>query len=626
MAATTEELNISISADIRQLKKQLAEMPGVGKREAAQMVNGIRQQYKKAEKAAKKLADKQVKEAKRASRAVQKDTEEMFRGLSTAGKTFEGQVGGAVSVVEDFLDGIGGVTAAGGVMAGAMATVAASVAAAGFAMAAAGAAAFELAGAAVESGERLTKMGRLSADSQLAVAELGTSLGAVQLATDQATVAFAAATPELRTFLDVVSGGIKIAADFIEQTRGLRDTLAQVGRVSLAVTSLGLSELALKGMRVAAEEGEKLNAVVKEYALLQDDTFVGPPAPTGVKRATAAVKEQKQEVEELTLDLHGMAGAFDTAIQAALAAAAEIEAQYWSDLADSFATVSAEAEAAALAIPKMTDRGMWEGVSAALAAGTESFAQLSEFATTQLGEVAGLSSDIHARNIENLDAEMAKEQQAFQKRRERLKLQLEAGKITRSQFKLEMGNVKIEAEARKAAHKEVRDEQKKAAMRSFRAGQAAQIAQATIDAARAAMALIPVFAFAGPGAPAAAAGAAGLALGIQLAKIRSQDPPQFTRGGAVSDRLHQSPDHLIIGARATEGIVSDRGMAAIGGREGLRRLNDGGGMMAPMVVVQMDGRMLGDATAAVLDTDPRVSTVIDRRTGTLPGIRTVTGG
>lgn len=98
-----------------------------------------------------------------------------------------------------------------------------------------------------------------------------------------------------------------------------------------------------------------------------------------------------------------------------------------------------------------------------------------------------------------------------------------------------------------------------AVVKAWRLNRAAQISAAIIDAARAAVAMIPAFAFAGPLAPVLAAGTAAAALGVQLAAINAQGPPvvNYPTGGVVGPVM---PDHRLVGAQDGEGIASLRAM------------------------------------------------------------------
>ncbi len=128
--------------------------------------------------------------------------------------------------------------------------------------------------------------------------------------------------------------------------------------------------------------------------------------------------------------------------------------------------------------------------------------------------------------------------------------------------------------------KEGSDAQKSAAMVSFAVTQASAIAEITINTARAVMAAMAL----GPaGVPQAVmAGTLGAA---SLAKVIATPGPQFHIGGQIGQRSVK-PDEVNIRARSGEGVLTSRGMASIGGAQGLRNANRGGLSGAEMVVVQ----------------------------------------
>ena len=150
-----------------------------------------------------------------------------------------------------------------------------------------------------------------------------------------------------------------------------------------------------------------------------------------------------------------------------------------------------------------------------------------------------------------------------------------------------------------AAAETLKEEEQKAALATFEAQQALQTTLAVMDAARAAVALIPAFVFLGPGAPIGAAVAAGAALATQLAIIESQSPPQFPTG--------LDPDHRLVGIQPGEGIGSRRAMADPVVRDALAAGNE--------------GRRLPEAPREVgvrVDLDPRLQRLritTDRRLG-----------
>ena len=150
--------------------------------------------------------------------------------------------------------------------------------------------------------------------------------------------------------------------------------------------------------------------------------------------------------------------------------------------------------------------------------------------------------------------------------------------------------------------KEANERRKKIAD-GFRANQAAQIASAIIDGARAALSLIPAFAFLGPAAPAAAVAVAGTATAIQVAAIAAQKP-KFHTGLDPSEM----PAILTRG----EGVANQTAMASPGFREQLRAANAGMAPAAPApVVIALNDRILAQL-------DARTSTLTGRdRRGTI---------
>lgn len=89
---SAETLSISLEADIRALKAALAEMPDIGKKEASAMVRQMTKEYRKAERAAEKLAKRTEREL---SQSFDKAKTAAERTASTLGGAF-GEVGGAI--------------------------------------------------------------------------------------------------------------------------------------------------------------------------------------------------------------------------------------------------------------------------------------------------------------------------------------------------------------------------------------------------------------------------------------------------------------------------------------------------------------------------------------------------
>ena len=186
---------------------------------------------------------------------------------------------------------------------------------------------------------------------------------------------------------------------------------------------------------------------------------------------------------------------------------------------------------------------------------------------------------------------------------------------------LEQQRIDAELKAKNKAINQIGKEEKKALKSAFKAQQAAALAGVAIDTARAALALTPFYWFAGPGAPAAALATAVIGAGIQVAAIAATPPPSFALGGAVGDRMQA--DHGLISAKSSEGIVSDRGMAAIG-RDGLDAINAGGSTSTSIQVI-LDQRVIASSVVDAMNNDPQVSSALSARTGIPTGRALVYG-
>lgn len=138
------------------------------------------------------------------------------------------------------------------------------------------------------------------------------------------------------------------------------------------------------------------------------------------------------------------------------------------------------------------------------------------------------------------------------------------------------------------------ENQKKLAMVSFRIGQGAAIASASITTAKAALDAYAAALQLGPPGLILAPIAAGAAVTVgiaQVAKIAAEPPPKFHRGMA--------PDEIPATLTKNEGVLTPQGVASLGGPDGVRRANRGessGGQQ--IVVVQQYNHKLYDAAIA----------------------------
>lgn len=109
----------------------------------------------------------------------------------------------------------------------------------------------------------------------------------------------------------------------------------------------------------------------------------------------------------------------------------------------------------------------------------------------------------------------------------------------------------------------------KAARRAFRIQQAAALATAAVQGAQA---VISSLATLGPVAGPIAAGLLTTAIAAQVALISAAQPPKFARGGIVEA---QSYDGRLIEAEPGEGVLTRRGVRAVGGEAGVAAVNRG---------------------------------------------------
>jgi hypothetical protein len=162
------------------------------------------------------------------------------------------------------------------------------------------------------------------------------------------------------------------------------------------------------------------------------------------------------------------------------------------------------------------------------------------------------------------------------------------------------------------------------ALKAFKIAQETKIAAATVAAALNAIemttALIPTL---GLGAPFAAAAIAGGQLALAIATIKATEPPSFALGGAVSDRMGGGADHTLISASPSEGIVSPRGMMALG-REGLDALNQGGAP-ATNVSIMLDRQIIVSAVVDSISRDGRAANAVRVQSGARTGQTLVYG-
>jgi hypothetical protein len=180
----------------------------------------------------------------------------------------------------------------------------------------------------------------------------------------------------------------------------------------------------------------------------------------------------------------------------------------------------------------------------------------------------------------------------------------------------------LKAEA-KAAKKSA-EIKKSAAMEAWTISQGVAMAQATVNTFLAISSALADSTVPYPAnlVVAAAAGAAGVAEEVSIATAK---PPSFRSGGMVSDAAilgaNALPDARLISAEVGEGVVNRRGMQAIGGEDGLRKITAGIPSAPPTINLRLRhevvDRMVGELATRPSNTRSLLAPIVTRRNGYL---------
>jgi hypothetical protein len=354
---------------------------------------------------------------------------------------------------------------------------------------------------------------------------------------------------------------IQILADLFEHEK----TSAKGAADAAAEVNAGLKEQHEEEAAVAAQSKKLQEAV--DLAAQEQRLFA-----LGMEQSSAASQALVSELDDLVPQLEDMGDALIAAVTAA-----SLQKPY-EDLADTLGKYGSAIDAA---IGAFGDLG-------------QAIETLNNDRIDQLEEVATKAEDSAKRQA---DAE-------FDRQKEAIDGELERGTITGKEAAARM--MEIEAEHRAGLHaaKHLGDTQRAEALKAFKANQKLQIAQATIESIRAGISLIPSFsAIPFGGGIALATAAAAAAEFSAVSAIRAQDPPEFSAGrlpGASS-----SPDHTMVGSfRDDEAVLTNRGVANVGGRDGVRAVNERG-LGPPVVQVFLGRRMVAQQVGARTRPDPR---------------------
>lgn len=643
--------SISLQVKIDKLREELLKIPGISKQSAEGMLRAYSTEYKKLQKEAQQTADKMKKEAERA-RDAWKGAAERTASL----------MGGAFGDISDSLfdlgERFGQVTnnfsgwqrTAAMSAAGATAVGFALTFAAGAAIGAASAT-IQMAQASTEAASRLEKMGLLTDDQSQKANALRLQLAGLAVAQDQVSVSFAESTPLYGNVVSLVTGITVVVGHAI-------DAMGQIIPMAMRVTDafsvafappVGLAvqyirdQLISYGVAAAETLGRVSQASQKtaqDLRRIADEQLVWAGAIRQTDDDARAMMAALGMIDEEPAKVHKVTQAVDELAKARKRAQDELRAQHFEALADDSQRVimSTVAHQQALDAKLAAEVAFEQELLAVRVAGQEAYdavttqAQMArQEAVSQASQMA-LSANLQA--VEQLSSAILQatgEQIAARKREHRATMaeyqsqkdvvaaRLESGKITREQAEERLAQIEAEEALARQQNAETRKQQANAAKRAFAANKAARIAAVVSEAALALVALTTAFAYLGPGAvPAAAAITVPLAA-TQVGIIAAQKAPKFATGGMVGP----DPVHRPIYATPREAVLTERGVDAAGGPDGVASLNRGGGMSSGggVAAVHLDGALLGAATVQVMRSDPRVRRELARTRGLAVGQR-----
>lgn len=639
--AREEVIRLAFEADLSDLRKELGKLPEIGTKEAKSMVKALEKQYKRAERAAKKTAKAQ----KDASGKVKAG----FEAAKQAATGFGGAIGGVGGQVEAFTRSLLEASAAIGPAGVAIIGAGLAVAGLGIAAFKASEFVIGLIGEAEDLAKSLEpfsdagifapvpdetidsiKSFNDSMDGLLTVATAVKVEFAGELATSLKDVVeiLLAASLAAKAFSERI-GGIGAAA----RTAGL--FLEALGTQVLPGFQVGLigTKIALAGASSATEEykdkAKKLTDTIREEKEEQEKETKAVEGSTDAKRAQAeqekanalamkaslaAIRETEKArdslaaiMESTTADLltdeQKIQAAFEdrvdaiadvmmaskdtAAVKAALDAAEERRIRELGELDDARITQQKQSLNELAALERQLGEQSKEIREAAAKDALMAADAAASAIASDIGTLARLREDAIIDNFENYSESIEKEGRKRRRvQEEEIAGLLASGQISEAEAKRRLDNIDDLEEADSKKIRKLKKISDAAVLKSFKTQKASQKALAIIDAARAAMTLTGSMSYLGPLAPAVAAGIAAAGLGIQLAVINAQSPPEFPIGGPVGDRLGStSVDHVPIMAMPTEGIVTPRGMDDLG-RDGLERINGGSGS-APNISIQV---------------------------------------
>jgi hypothetical protein len=577
--------------------------------------------------------NRELRKATAAAKAAARDSEQAWKSAGQGMKTALSQIGGVAGQVGGVLFELGEKVSAAGAGAGALG-VAAGGAVVG--VAALGLAARGLADGALSARDRLDEMGMAAAipeESRAALAEYEQASKDLRVQVDLLTVSVGSSlAPALTDAASAAIGAVAAFGDVSDSLSGIIDPAYEAAqalswlspaRWSVAALELAYGKLVARGEEVADQTQDAAVNAEDYYAALglvndgltTGNTILGDYTPA-VTKAAEATKGAGNMAAETAAAYREMVAARAAATNAAIA---EIGAQREArETADAVVGSLEEMNVSLVDLQaEMADySGSWEHLGdVAQQVSGEIGDALSGPIAGELDKVFGsimeLNDIANAQLQEQAEAQIARATEIAETKRDHQLEEVdrleEIGRLSGKEAAAERKRINdLYRERQRAANKLGREEQR-LARKNFKVNQALQITQAVMDGARAAVSLVPAFSFAGPLAPVLAAGVAAPATALQIAVIKKQEMPEFPTGGMVPGG-GTSPDHRAIAAQGGEGVLSRRGVAAIGGPAAVDAANAGRGTGSQRVQVMLGRKVLAEAITDVLGRatlDPR---------------------
>ena len=620
-----DEVRLKFVADMEQLKQQML-AGGASVEEAEKKIQKLAKAYRLSEKAAASLSKQQEDAGKK--------TQSALKAIEGLGRVMGGPLGAATGALGDLSDTAEGATGALGAMGTAAIGTVGGVTAALGAVAAYAGAMVALGDAATETIERMDEMGRgslITQEQRDAVAEYNVEMNKLSLQMDRLTLVMAEAfLPAFNDIAGAVSQSLDdwewladhfgitaerfatltrlwtdahpVMAVLSGDTTNLRDALSKLwGGQEQVAQATTKNTKSFFDMAKAATSTEEITAGLDEHLKSLEGSQ---------KKATKGSNEHEQALAKQAAATAALEGILQSASESTMSSEEKIIAKYDEKIAK-IAELEAVSQDHALA-----DAARAAALAEMTAARQEEEdkvnAKRAEEAAKLAADKAAADQYAHDQQLAYMEAEQAATSDVYAMRDEAIQRNLDiAEQVYGGVADLAVWAIDKQIEA--MGH--LSESEKKEAKRLWALRQGAAVSSIVMSGAVAYMRALEAFAPSGFLAPILAAAVVGPPVAMQIAQVASESPPSFAIGGVVE------ADHRMIQAAPGEGVVTRRGMSALG-PDGLAALNRGrqGGGSGDELVMRYRHRDLSIVLRDHLRLDTPLARALDG--ATVPGRRT----